>query len=107
MCLKDKIYIVLIYAQFRIGILPLYIQTGRYKTVTDQETGRIRKMYVDKRLICESNIFEDEKHFVFHFKMYTEERNKSYDTWGHYINKAISKPWINDDKLKYIMKHEL
>ena len=52
-------------AQFRMGILPLHIETGRYKIVTDQETGRIRSMKVGERvcLICKSNIVEDEKHF--------------------------------------------
>ena len=45
----------------------VHIETGRYKTVTDQETGRIRSMKVGERvcLICKSNIVEDEKHFLF------------------------------------------
>ena len=94
-------------AQFRMGILPLHMETGRYKTVTDQETGRIRSMKVGERvcLICKSNIVEDEKHFVFHCPMYITERNKFYDSCSRGNNNFII---LNDDhKLKYIMKYEL
>ena len=60
-----------------MGILPLHIETGRYKTVTDRETGRIRSMKVGERvcLICKSSIVEDEKHFLIHCQMYITERN--------------------------------
>ena len=94
-------------AQFRMGILPLHIETGRYKTVTDQETGRIRSMKVGERvcLICKSNIVEDEKHFLIHCPMYITERNKFYDSCSRGNNNF--RILNDDDKLKYIMKYEL
>ena len=94
-------------AKFRMGILLLHLEPERYKRVTDQETGRIRIMKVDERvcLICKSNIIEDEKHVLFHCNIYTTERNKLYDTCSFCMSnfKALS----DDEKLKYIMKHEL
>ena len=57
----------LILAQLRMGILPLHIETGRYKNVFDRETGIYRKMNVNERTcnVCKLDIVEDEKHFLF------------------------------------------
>ena len=35
-----------IYAQFRCGILPLHIETGRYANIKDPQTGNYRKLNV-------------------------------------------------------------
>ena len=69
----------------------MHIETGRFKTVTDQETGIIRSMKVAERLclICKSNIVEDEKHFLFHCPMYITERNKFYDSCSRGNNNFI------------------
>ena len=51
-------------------MLPFHIETGLYKTVTDEETGRIGNIKVDERvcLICKSNHVEDENQFYFTVK---------------------------------------
>ena len=56
-------------AQIRLGILPLRL-----------ETGRIKNEKVDERicLICSDNLVEDEKHFLFHCKAYSVERDQLF-----------------------------
>jgi len=65
-----------ILAQLRVGILPLHIETGRFKNITDQETGNIRKLLPNERVcgICNSGDLEDEIHFLFKCHKYQDER---------------------------------
>ena len=64
-----------IMAQFRLGILPLNIETGRYKNITDDK-GNIRKEKPEERIctLCSLQITEDEFHFLFDCECYTSLR---------------------------------
>ena len=68
-----------------MGILPLHIETGRYKNVFDgRETGIHRKMNVNeitcKCNVCKLDIVEDEQHFLkFNCNIYYDERWESYE----------------------------
>ena len=57
-----------IYAQFRCGILPLHIETGRYANIRDPQTGNYRTGTLNETervcYICKSNNVEDEQHFL-------------------------------------------
>jgi len=57
-------------AQFRLGILPLHIETGRYANLP-----------VENRLcnVCNSGDIEDEIHFLCKCQKYVEERKDLYD----------------------------
>ncbi len=54
-------------AQFRTGILPMHIETGRFQNVLDDGTGLFRKMRADEIFckICNEYLVEDELHFLF------------------------------------------
>ena len=54
-----------LYAQFRLGILPLEIEVGRFRNIP--LSSRICKM-------CNSNIVEDEIHFLCECESYTDYR---------------------------------
>ena len=62
--------------QFRIGILPLRIETGRYKTIRDANTGRYRNLSPEERTceICQFNEIEDEFHFLCKCSAYSRHR---------------------------------
>ena len=53
-------------AQVRCGKLPLHIETGRFKTVRDENHSFFRRMNKSERLchICNSGDIEDETHFI-------------------------------------------
>ena len=55
-------------AQFRLGVLTLEIETGRYKR-KKEENGSMRKLDVNERLckLCSENEVEDEIHFLLKF----------------------------------------
>lgn len=61
--------------------MPLRIETGRYSTILDAETGLLRKLNVEERTcnICKQNFVEDEKHFLFTCDVYDEERKNLMD----------------------------
>ncbi len=67
--------------QFRIGILPLNIETGRFKNIRDSVTGRFRKSRPEERTcdLCELNVTEDEYHFLIECPVYNLERQILYD----------------------------
>ena len=69
------------YAQFRCGILPLHIETGRYANIKDPQTGNYRKLNVTERVcnICKSNNVEDEQHFLLVCDANREERNTLFE----------------------------
>jgi len=58
-------------SQFRCGILPLEIETGRYTPIYDKTEKKNRKRTALERLckICKSNEIEDELHFLCIFKV--------------------------------------
>ena len=64
-------------AQFRPGILPLRLETGRFHNARDHMTGKIRRLAVHERtcLICYSDSVEDEFHFVFNCNKYSLPRH--------------------------------
>ena len=65
-------------AQFRFGILPLNIETGRF-----------RNQALEERLctLCEFNEIEDESHFLFKCSLYDELRSE----WvSHIVNKTAN-----------------
>ena len=70
-----------ILAQLRLGILPLYIETGRYKTKIDPVTGKRRNLKSEERLceLCDTNSVEDEFHFIFCCNFYINERKYYFD----------------------------
>ena len=57
-------------AQFRIGILPLHIETGRFRGTPLEQ--RICSM-------CSSNEIESEQHFLLDCNMYQEYRTTLYE----------------------------
>lgn len=70
-----------IFAQFRCGILPLHIETGRFVNIKDANSGNFRKMLINERIctLCNSGQTEDETHFVFYCTVYDYERNLLFD----------------------------
>ena len=62
-------------AQFRCGILPLRIETGRYVGEKPNER-RLRK-------ICDSQQIEDETHFLLHCPFYSVLRNTLFSSVEH------------------------
>jgi len=56
-----------IIAQFRSGILPLSLETGRYTNIPVQ---------FRLCLLCESNTLEDEEHFLFQCDFYNDVRDE-------------------------------
>ena len=54
-----------LFAQFRTGVLPLCIETGRYHLTKDSKSKAYRKLNVEEQtcLVCNMNSVEDEIHF--------------------------------------------
>ena len=69
-----------ILCQFRIGILPLNIETGRYKNIKDNISGKMRNLRPEERIcdLCDLNIVEDELHFLCVCPVYNDERQNLY-----------------------------
>ena len=57
-------------AQFRIGILPLHVETGRFRGVPLEER---------LCLLCSKNAIEDEQHFVLDCELYQELRSTLFE----------------------------
>ena len=53
-------------AQFRLGILPLEIETGRYTPIYDKNTKLNKKRHPSERIctLCNIGLCEDELHFL-------------------------------------------
>ncbi len=84
-----------VFAQIRIGILPLHIETGRFVNVA-----------INDRVcnICNSYNVEDEIHFIFSCEAYINERRVLFD---HCINILPDFMDMTDnEKLKYLMTVE-
>ena len=79
-------------AQLRSGILPLRIETGRFRGEDVNE--RIC-------LLCEDNTVEDECHFLFHCKRYECIRERFFTTLSYEFN------LLSDiDKMRYLFTHK-
>ena len=63
-------------AQFRLGILPLNLKTGRYKL--NEEKGKFSRTKPEERLclVCNSGLTEDESHFLLECTYYSQIRQK-------------------------------
>ncbi len=82
-------------AQYRCGILPLSIETGRWGRILLED--RICKM-------CESLVVEDEYHFIFHCSLYNNIRDQFLQHVGNTILNINDKNEI--DKIKMFMSKE-
>ena len=53
-------------SRIRLCVLPLHIESGRFKNVKDNVTGKYRKLSVEERkcLVCKLDLVEDEIHFA-------------------------------------------
>ena len=91
-----------------MGMLPLNIETGRFKLVKDDTTGNMRKQKVEERIcsICNLSETEDELYFMFVCPKYKipwlilifEQKGK--EKWPEYEGIRI-----NMDKLMFGMKN--
>ena len=63
-------------AQLHLGVLPLHIETGRFKNIKDNVTIKYRTVSVEERkcLVCKLYLVEDEIHFVCTCIKYRNER---------------------------------
>ena len=84
-----------ILAQFRSGILPLRIETGRWKN--EGIEARVC-------LVCEENIVGDEYHFLCVYKMYDDVRQVLYSKISSKYQDIRSLTSI--DKFIFLMKYE-
>ncbi len=82
-------------AQYRCGILPLNIETGRWGSIPLED--RICKM-------CDSLVVEDEYHFIFHCSLYNNIRDQFLQHVGNTILNINEKNEI--DKMKMFMSKE-
>ncbi len=79
-------------AQTRIGILPLYIETGRFRNV---------KLENRTCQVCKNNDIENEFHFICTCNVYTEFRNAIYTK----IHNIEFIDMTDKDKFIYLMKY--
>ena len=63
-------------SQFRTGILPLKIETGRYVPIFDKNLKKNRKRTANERIckLCGLNVIENEYHFVCVCPVYNSRR---------------------------------
>ena len=82
-------------AQFRMGILPIAIETGRFKNESIEN--RVCK-------VCTSNVVEDEKHLLCYCELYRDIRHTMY---SNITLRNIDFPNLNgDEKFIYLMNNE-
>ncbi len=100
-------------AQFRLGILPLHIETGRFRNILPEE----RLCF-----ICNTNVIEDEQHFAcvcnehsqlreiifskvynLEFNIMSNEEKRVYLTNHHWkeISIFIEKAWDKKNEILY------
>ena len=81
-------------AQLRSGILPLHLETGRYRGVVDEERLCI---------YCDINDIENEFHFMFYCPLYHELRQKLFNRC-----KNLDLIWLSDaERLVWIFEHKI
>ena len=93
-----------ILAQFRLGILPLNIETGRYKLIKDNQ-GKFRKTKPEERLclVCNAGLTEDETHFLLECTCYNQMRQKLLQIAP--IKNENFMSLEKDNRLKYLMNN--
>jgi hypothetical protein len=79
--------------QFRIGILPLHIETGRFRNVPEDER---------KCKVCDFNDIENEFHFLCICNVYNEFRNILYKNVSNHSNNFLH--MSDRDKFLYLME---
>ena len=93
-------------AQIRLGILPLHVETGRFRNIKDDITGNYRKTKLEERLctVCKLNLIEDEFHFVCVCRKYEKERNVMFER-AKTINREFTALNLRD-KFIYLMQSQ-
>jgi len=81
-----------LFAQLRLGVLPLRLETGRYKAEKEEE--RICTL-------CCSGEVENELHFLFYCKLYEEERSKFFKNVETRLTNF--KNLCDEEKLSFLM----
>ncbi len=82
----------LLLAQFRLGILPLHIETGRFRN---------RKPDEWLCIICNTNVIEDEQHFACLCNKYSKLREITFSKVHNLECNVMS----NEEKLAYLTNH--
>ena len=74
---EPEIYIIKCMSQFRTGILPLEIETGRYVPIFDKTLKKNRKYTANECIcnLCRLNVIENEYHFLCVCPVYNSRRN--------------------------------
>ena len=91
--------------QFRTGILPLEIETGRYVPIFDKTLKKNRMRTANERIcnVCRLNDIENEYHFLSVCLVYSSRRNILFDEVElkhvHFHTLSLS------DKFIFVMKH--
>ncbi len=80
-------------AQLRLGILPLHLETGRFRN---------KKVEGKICLICNLQYVENEEHFIYVCTTYSQLRNNLYLT----VENAECHGWSNENKLVHLVKHK-
>ena len=68
-------------SQYRCGILPLRVETGRFNLIRDNETKNLRHLNLEERLcqLCDRGSVEDEFHFTCVCPLYSTPRLKMFN----------------------------
>ena len=82
-------------AQFRMGVLPLEIETGRFKNIQPEERYCV---------LCNQGLVEDEKHFLCTCKLYASIRNELFTNVQQ--GNANFNNWNRDEIFCYLMSNE-
>ena len=92
-------------SQFRTGILPLEIETGRYVPIFDKNLKKNRKRTANERIckLCRLNDIENEYHFLCVCPVYNSRRTILFEEieLKHVYFHTLSLP----DKFIFVMKH--
>jgi hypothetical protein len=90
-------------AQFRLGILPLEVETGRFRLLKDNDTGKMRKCNFNERLckMCSIGTVEDEMHFLCECPSYDKLRQTLFSK----TNEAELVEWESEAQFVYLMQN--
>ena len=91
--------------QLITGILPIALETGRYKRIRDPVTKTFRSLRVEERLcnMCDLSETEDEIHFLFICSLYDTFRTTLFQTVTE--NNHIFLELNNADKFLFLVIH--
>ena len=91
-------------AQFRLGVLPLAIETGRYK-LTKDKVGNWRRQTPEERIcpVCNLNTIENETHFLIDCVQYKDIRDEMFRKIN--INDIQFRNNSSEEKLIYLMEN--